>query len=73
LARKQLVIDVMRDPLRAGCGFRPLNDNGREYISGAFLLFLNPRPFVDRNKAAHWRQGVPQSVTLASSRVSGRA
>jgi hypothetical protein len=60
LARKQLVIDVMRDPLRAGCGFRPLNDNGREYISGAFLLFLNPR------------RGSQQSCPLASGGAAKR-
>jgi len=48
-------------------------DRGREYISGAFLDFPKPGLLKDRNQAVRLRQGVPQSVTPVSPRVSGSA
>jgi len=48
-------------------------DRGREYISGAFLDLPKPGLLKDRNKVVRLRQGVPQSVTPVSPRVSGSA
>jgi hypothetical protein len=72
-------MDAMRDPF-AGADHRvarqatnkPLRQWPRVYQQRVPGFFRTPALW-DRNQAVHLRQGMPQSVTLVPSRVSGRA